>query len=120
MKKLLLMLSLSAVVVLLFAPVASAQQNRYASPSASAMASPTASAMASPSATATASASASATASASAMASASATATASPSATATASPLPSTGGPELVLPVTLVATLVLIGSGFGALALVRR
>jgi hypothetical protein len=101
MKKLLLVLSLSAVVVLLFAPVASAQQNRYyASPSASAMASPTASATASASATATASS----------------TATAS----ATASPLPSTGGPELMLPVTLVATLVLIGSGFGALALVRR
>jgi hypothetical protein len=101
MKKMLLVLSLSAVVVLLFAPVASAQQNRYyASPSASAMASPTASATASASATATASS----------------TATAS----ATASPLPSTGGPELMLPVTLVATLVLIGSGFGALALVRR
>src|SRR5215212_7323693 len=99
MKKMLLVLSLSAVVVLLFAPVASAQQNRYyASPSASAMASPTASATASPTAIATASASAS----------------------ATASPLPSTGGPELMLPVTLVATLVLIGSGFGALALVRR
>ena len=112
MKKLLLVLSLSAVVVLLFAPVASAQQNRYASPSASAMASPSASAMASPTASATASASA--------MASPSATATASPTATATASALPSTGGPELVLPVTLVATLVLIGSGFGALALVRR
>ena len=82
MKKLLLVLSLSAVVVLLFAPVASAQQNRYASPSASAMA--------------------------------------SPSASATASASASAGGPELVLPVTLVATLVLIGSGFGALALVRR
>ena len=112
MKKLLLVLSLSAVVVLLFAQVASAQQKLYASPSASAMASPTASAMASPTASATASASA--------MASPSATATASPTATATASALPSTGGPELVLPVTLVATLVLIGSGFGALALVRR
>ena len=112
MKKMLLLLSLSAVVVLLFAPVASAQQKLYASPSASAMASPTASAMASPTASATASASA--------MASPSATATASPTATATASALPSTGGPELVLPVTLVATLVLIGSGFGALALVRR
>jgi len=109
MKKMLLVLSLSAVVVLLFAPVASAQQNRYyASPSASAMASPSASAMASPTVSATASASATAT--------ASSTATAS----ATASPLPSTGGPELMLPVTLVATLVLIGSGFGALALVRR
>jgi hypothetical protein len=118
MKKLLLVLSLSAVVVLLFAPVASAQQKLYASPSASAMASPTASAMASPTASPTASATASST--ASATASASATATASPTATATASPLPSTGGPELVLPVTLVATLVLIGSGFGALALVRR
>jgi hypothetical protein len=90
MKKLLLLLSLSAVVVLLFAPVASAQQNLYASPTASAMASPTASA------------------------------TATATATATASPLPSTGGPELMLPVTLVATLALIGSGFGALALVRR
>ena len=114
MKKLLLVLSLSAVVVLLFAPVASAQQKLYASPSASAMASPTASAMASPSASATASASASA------MASPTASATASASASAMASALPSTGGPELVLPVTLVATLVLIGSGFGAWALVRR
>jgi hypothetical protein len=98
MKKLLLLLSLSAVVVLLFAPVASAQQKLYASPTASAMASPTATATAS----------------------ASATATASPTATATASALPSTGGPELMLPVTLVATLALIGSGFGALALVRH
>jgi hypothetical protein len=120
MKKLLLVLSLSAVVVLLFAPVASAQQKLYASPSASAMASPTASAMASPTASAMASPTASATASASASATASATATASPTATATASPLPSTGGPELMLPVTLVATLLLMGSGFGALALVRR
>jgi hypothetical protein len=37
-KKLLLLLCLSAVVVLLFAPVASAQQKLYASPTASAMA----------------------------------------------------------------------------------
>jgi hypothetical protein len=49
-----------------------------------------------------------------------ATATASPTATATASPLPKTGGSPLGLPLTLVATLALIGGGFGVLALLRR
>jgi hypothetical protein len=67
-----------------------------------AMASPTATATASPTATATA------------------TATASPTATATASPLPTTGGSSLVWPLTLVVTLVLVGSGVAALALLRR
>ena len=116
MKKLLLLLALSAVGVLLFAPVAGAQQYYYGG----ATASPTAMATASATATATASATAMATASASPTA----TATASPTATATASPtataLPRSGGPLLVLPVTLAASLVLIASGVGALVLVRR
>jgi hypothetical protein len=51
--------------------------------------------------------------------SASPTATASASPTATASALPTTGGPPLGGPVTLVATLTLIGSGVGALVLLR-
>ena len=110
MKKVLLVLTVSAVLVLLFASAALAQKyggGMNASPTASA------SAMASP--TASASAMASPTASASATATASATA----SATATASALPSTGGPPLGGPLTLVATLTLIGSGFGALMLLR-
>jgi len=101
-------LTVSAVLVLLFASAALAQKygaGMNASPTASAMASPTASA----------SAMASPTASASATATASATA----SATATASALPTTGGPPLGGPLTLVATLTLIGSGFGALMLLR-
>jgi carbohydrate-binding DOMON domain-containing protein len=69
---------------------------------------------ASPTATATATASLTAT----ATATPTATATASPTATATA--LPRTGGPPLVGPVTLVATLTLLASGVGALVLLRR
>jgi hypothetical protein len=88
MKRILLLLALSAVVVLLFAPAAAAEQHLSASPTATA--------------------------------SPAAIATASPTATATASTLPRTGGPELTLPVTLVASLALIGFGWGALALVRR
>ena len=56
-------------------------------------------------------------------ASATASATASPTATArsTASALAATGGPPLVVPLTLVASLaLLVGSGVAALALVRR
>jgi hypothetical protein len=49
-----------------------------------------------------------------------ASATASSSATATASPLPSSGGPSAVWPLTLVAALVLVGSGVAALLLLRR
>jgi hypothetical protein len=56
--------------------------------------------------------------------SSSASVTASPtagsSATASASPLPTSGGPSLVWPITLVAALVLVGSGVAALALLRR
>src|SRR5215212_2779280 len=98
MKKVLLVLTVSAVLVLLFASAALAQKyggGMNASPTASA------SAMASPTASATAMASA----------------TASP--TATASALPTTGGPPLGGPVTLVATLTLIASGVGALMLLR-
>src|SRR5215218_129477 len=111
MKKVLLVFGVSAVLVLLFASAALAQNygknyggGMNASPTASA------SATASPTASACATASASATASA----------TASPTATATASPLPTTGGPPLVGPLTWVATLTLIASGVGALVLLRR
>jgi hypothetical protein len=51
-----------------------------------------------------------------AMASPTATVTASPTATA----LAATGGSPLVAPLTLVASLALVGSGVAALALVRR
>jgi len=111
MKKVLLVFGVSAVLVLLFASAAIAQNygknyggGMNASPTASASASPTASATASATATATATATASATA----------------SATATASALPTTGGPPLVGPLTWVATLTLIASGVGALMLLRR
>src|SRR5215217_1214767 len=112
MKKVLLALTVSAVLVLLFASAALAQKYKYggamnASPTA------TASVTASPTATATATASPTAT------ASATATPSATASATASASPLPTTGGPLLVGPLTLVATLTLIASGVGALVLVR-
>ncbi len=60
------------------------------------------------------------TATASATATASPTATATATTTATATALPPTGGPELMLPVTLVASLALIASGVGALVLLRR
>src|SRR5829696_4135115 len=97
MKKVLLLFAVSAVLVVLLASEALAQNYGRGM-----NASPTASATASPTATATATASA----------------TASP--TATASPLPTTGGPPLVGPVTWVATLTLIASGVGALVLLRR
>src|SRR5215212_6546274 len=95
MKKVLLVFGVSAVLVLLFASAAIAQN--YGKNYGGGMnASPTASASASPTASATA------------------------SATATASALPTTGGPPLGGPVTLVATLTLIASGVGALMLLRR
>src|SRR5215218_5667098 len=105
MKKVLLVFAVSAVLLLVLASAALAQTYGDGGMSASPMA--TASATASPTATATATATASATASV----------TASP--TATASALPTTGGPPLGGPVTLVATLTLIGSGVGALVLLR-
>src|SRR5215208_6516623 len=102
MKKVLLVFGVSAVLLLLLASAALAQN--YVKNSGGAMnASPTATASATASPTATATATASATA----------------SATATASPLPTTGGPPLVGPLTWVATLTLIGSGVGALRLLR-
>src|SRR5215217_7068946 len=94
MKKVLLVFALSAVLILLLASAAFAQN--YGKNNGGAMnASPTASA------------------------SATASPTASASATATASPLPTTGGPPLVGPLTWVATLTLIASGVGALRLLR-
>src|SRR5215212_4642923 len=53
-------------------------------------------------------------------ASTSASPTASPSTTATASPLPTSGGPSLLWPLTLVAALALVGSSVAALVLLRR
>jgi hypothetical protein len=53
-------------------------------------------------------------------ASATASPTASSSASATASPLATSGGPSLVWPLTLMAALVLVGSGVAALVLMRR
>ena len=102
MKKVLLLLTMSAVLVLLLTSAALAKQHLSGAMTASPMA--TATATASPTATATATPTA--------------TATASPTATATA--LPRTGGPPLVGPVTLVATLTLMASGVGALVLLRR
>src|SRR5215208_6555869 len=96
MKKVLLVFGVSTVLVVLLASAAFAQNygknyggGMNASPTA------TTSATASPTASATA------------------------TATATASPLPTTGGPPLVGPLTWVATLTLIGSGVGALVLLR-
>src|SRR5215218_5605368 len=100
MKKVLLVFGVSAVLLLLLASAAFAQNYGGAM-----NASPTASA----------SATASPTASATATASASATATA----TATASALPTTGGPPLGGLVSLVANLTHIASGVGALVLLR-
>jgi hypothetical protein len=102
MKKVLLVFGVSAVLVVLLASAALAQTYGDRGMSASPMA--TASATASPTATASATASPSATA----------------TATATATALPTTGGPPLVGPLTWVATLTLIASGVGALALLRR
>ena len=51
---------------------------------------------------------------------ATATATASPTATATATALADTGGPSLVVPLAVAAALALVGSGVAALALLRR
>jgi hypothetical protein len=123
MKKLLLLLALSGVMVSLLTPAALATSHycgydgyydddyyygydycgdsyypSYFAASATATASPSATATASPTATATA----------------------SPSATATASALAATGGAPLVPALTLMASLALIGSGLGALMLVRR
>jgi hypothetical protein len=99
-KKTLLLLTVSAVVILLLSPAATAQnytgdKGNTASPTATTT--PTADATASPSATAT----------------------------ATASQLPQTGylkrtgGPSLATPLALVA-LVMVGSGVAARALLRR
>src|SRR5215213_8138187 len=93
MKKILLVFGVSAVLILLLASAALAQTYGDGGMSASPMATATATAAAT------------------------ATATASPTATVTA--LPTTGGPPLGGPVTLVATLTLIGSGVGALVLLR-
>ena len=85
-----------------------------ATATATATASPTATATASPTATATATVSPTAT----ATASPTATATASPTASATA--LAGTGGPISVSGLSLIAAVLLLGSGVVSLALLRR
>ena len=102
MKRVLSLLVVVGLMVLLFAPVATAQY--YGGGSGGSTATATAMSTASPTASATASA----------------TATATTSATATASALPKSGGPPLVGTVTLLASLALISSGVGALLLLRR
>jgi hypothetical protein len=96
MKRVLSMLVVVGLMVLLFAPVATAQYygggGSTASSTAMSTATPTASA----------------------------TATATATATASATALPKSGGPPLVGLVTLAASVVLISSGVGALVLVRR
>ncbi len=93
MKKILFLLGATIVMVLLFAPVALAEQHT---------------AMSTATSTSTSTATSSATGSATA------------TATATATALPRSGGPSLVGPLTLAASLALVASGLGALALLRR
>src|SRR5215208_660773 len=96
MQRVLSMLVVVGLMVLLFAPVATAQYygggGSTASSTAMSTATPTASA----------------------------TATTTATATATATALPKSGGPPLVGLVTLAASVALISSGVGALVLVRR
>ena len=98
MKRVLSLLVMVGLMVLLFAPVATAQY--YGGGGGGSTASSTAMSTASPTASATTSATA--------------------TATATASVLPKSGGPPLVGTVTLLASLALISSGVGALLLMRR
>jgi hypothetical protein len=101
MKKIWLLLAVSAVLVVLLSSAALADQHlagMTASPTA------TTTATASPTATATTAA----------------TAQYAQYATATATPLAPTGGPSLAVPVALVAALALVGSGVAALVFVRR
>ena len=109
MKKVLLVVAVSAALLLVLASAALAQT--YGDGGMSASPTATASATASPTASATATASPTAT--------ATATASATASATATATALPTTGGPPLGGLVTWVAILTLIASGVGALMLLR-
>jgi hypothetical protein len=102
MKRVLSLLVVVGLMVLLFAPVATAQY--YGGGGGGSTATATAMSTATPTATA--------------MASSTATATATTS--ATASVLPKSGGPPLVGTVTLLASLALISSGVGALLLLRR
>ena len=113
MKKVLLLLSVSAMFVVLFASAALSQQTS----------SPDASATASASATTGASATAGATAvpiSAASSVSPSASASGSATATASASALAKTGGPSYVPALASAAALALIVSGLAALRLVVR
>jgi hypothetical protein len=106
MKRVLSLLIVVGLMVLLFAPVATAQY--YGGGGGGSTATATAMSTTSPTATATATATSTA------------TSTATATTSATASVLPKSGGPPLVGTVTLLASLALISSGVGALLLVRR
>jgi hypothetical protein len=95
-------LSVSAVLVVLLASAAFAEQHLGGGMTASPTA--TVTATASPTATATTAA----------------TAQYAQYATATATPLAPTGGPSLAAPLALVAAIALVGSGMAALDFVRR
>jgi hypothetical protein len=127
-RSVLLVLSV-AFAVLVFAPLAAAQTNYkgmgrnqaghmrvdHRGMDNNMMASPTSSASASASAMST-----SASASASPTSSASATMSASPTATASAAALPDTGGTPLILLLSAAVLVLLVSSGIGAIALIRR
>jgi hypothetical protein len=106
MKRVLSLLIVVGLMVLLFAPVATAQY--YGGGGGGSTATATAMSTTSPTATATATATSTA------------TSTATATTSATASVLPKSGGPPLVGTVTLLASLALISSGVGALLLMRR
>jgi hypothetical protein len=127
-RSVLLVLSV-AFAVLVFAPLAAAQTNYkgmgrnqaghmrvdHRGMDNNMMASPTSSASASASAMST-----SASASASPTSSASATMSASPTATASATALPDTGGTPLIPLLSAAVLVLLVSSGIGAIALIRR
>ena len=119
--------SLSLMAMLMFATVALAQEDEGGQPAAKTpgdevetVDEPVTASEFTATATATATATSSPTATATATASPTSTATASPTATAATTALPKSGGPLPVLPLTLIASLALIGSGITALVLLQR
>ncbi len=106
MKRVLILLAATAVMVLVFAPAAFADQHGGGAMTATA--------------TATATTTANPTASPTASPTAAATAQYAQYATVTATALAPTGGPSLGSPFALVASLALVGSGLAALVFVRR
>jgi len=110
MKRVLVLLTATAVMVLMFAPAALADQHGGGAMTATVTATATATATASPTTTASPTASPTA----------AATAQYAQYATVTTTALAPTGGPSLGPPLALVASLALVGSGIAALVFVRR